>query len=154
MGRKVKRRILIFFRHNFEFVFFKGCHQELDRIRSRLWWLRELNVPLLVLQRTKRRRHRGRTTPTTTRNGGEAVRNADRSPDRSRVAGVVRRADAERPKVAAVRRVAAARVAAARVAKVGVGPWTVQPESGSRSIQRNVPIAIQRSRERGGVATT
>merc|ERR1712121_15999 len=108
----------LFFRHNFEFVFFlKGC---LDRILSRLWWLRELNVRLLVLQRTKCRRHRGRRTPTTTRNGSEAVRNADRSPDPSQAAGVVRRADAERPKVAAVRRVAA-RVAA-RVAKPGVDP--------------------------------
>merc|ERR1712055_1055703 len=81
---------------------------ELDRILSRLWWLRELNVRLLVLQRTKCRRHRGRTTPTTTRNGSEAVRNADRSPDPSQAAGVVRRADAERPKEAVGRNVAAA----------------------------------------------
>merc|ERR1711970_419572 len=124
MGRavgKVSEESRLFFRHNFEFVFFlKGC---LDRILSRLWWLRELNVRLLVLQRIKCRRHRGRRTRTTTRNGSEAVRNADRSPDPSRAAGVVRRADAERPKVAAVPRVAAraARVAA-RAAKGGVGP--------------------------------
>merc|ERR1711970_65594 len=124
MGRavgKASEESRLFFRHNFEFVFFlKGCLEQ-DRTLSRLWWLRELNVRLLVLQRTKCRRHRGRRTRTTTRNGSEAVRNADRSPDPSQAAGVVRRADAERPKVAAVRRVAAARKPAAIVAKGGVG---------------------------------
>merc|ERR1711970_767936 len=90
MGRavgKASEESRLFFRHNFEFVFFlKGCLEQ-DRILSRLWWLRELNVRLLVLQRTKCRRHRGRKTRTTTRNGSEAVRNADRSPDPSRAAG-------------------------------------------------------------------
>merc|ERR1711970_1472282 len=122
LGRETK--ILAFFQiYRGEFVSAKRCHQRENRAPSRRWTRQHWSL--------RWRRFRGRTTTTTTttatrttpttktttRGGSEAVRNAGRRPDRSQAAGVVRRADAESPKEAAVPRVAAPR---ARVAKAGV----------------------------------
>merc|ERR1711942_419984 len=128
---------------SFFFEIRRGKFLSAKRVLSRRWKRRHW--------RPHWRRYKGRTTTTTTttstttRGGSEAVRNAGRRPDRSQAAGVVRRADAESPKVAAVRRVAAARVAAARVA---AAPGVARNVAAAKAAVPSRRLASGRIRER------